>query len=408
MSTTNCIKYLTFTFLCFLLVFSGNLHAQTSLFSDSAYKTGTPNSGRLWGYAIGDLYYKAHSDSLGRGGTNQYTGVPTNRNAFAFRRIYLGYDFNISKKFSTELLLAAEDDFTQTTPAGVTTTSGDLLSNNKLGFYIKLANVRWKNIWKNTDLVVGQVNTPSFALLTEKIWSYRSSERTISDLRRTPSFDMGATLQGKFDNSGNYGYNVMVGNGTSAKPENDKFKWYYADVYAMFLNKKLVFDLYADYERLNWTGTFHHARNMIKGFAAYTTPALTVGVEAFLNNGQKDVVGINGLIRDTTDARAKGISMYVHGNIVPNKLRFFVRYDSYNPDTKYNSSSFAKYAGLTSNYEPNNKENFFTAGLDFTPAKNVHFIPNIWYNQYKTESTSFKNTDYDLTYRMTFYFVFGK
>lgn len=408
MTNLKIPKLFLLIFTCFFLFNTNNLKAQITLNSDSAFKAGTPNAGRIWGNVIGDLYYKAHSDSLGRGGTNQYTGVPANRNAFAFRRIYLGYDFNISKKFSTELLLAAEDDFTQTSLGGVTTTSGDLLSNNKLAFYIKLANVRWKNIWKNTDLVVGQVNTPSYALLTEKIWSYRSSERTIADTRRTPSFDMGVTLQGKFGNTGNYGYNVMVGNGTGAKPENDKFKWFYADVYAMFLNKKLVFDLYADYQRLNWTGNFHHARNMVKGFVAYTTPALTVGVEAFINNGQKDVVGINGLIRDTTDARAKGIALYVHGNIIPNKLRFFVRYDSYDPDTKYNSSSYTKYSGLTSTYEPNNKENFFTAGLDFTPVKNVHFLPNVWYNRYKTESTSFVNTDYDLVYRMSFYFVFGK
>jgi hypothetical protein len=30
---------------------------------------------------------------------------------FQFRRIYLGYDYNISKKFTAELLLAAEDNF---------------------------------------------------------------------------------------------------------------------------------------------------------------------------------------------------------------------------------------------------------------------------------------------------------
>ena len=407
MSTIKSLKFLPLNLLC-LLILNSNLQAQTSLNSDSAFKAGTPNAGRIWGYAFGDLYYKSHGDSLGRGGANQYTGVPKNRNAFAFRRVYLGYDFNISKKFSTELLLAAEDNFTLQSPNGTTTTTGDLLTDNKLTFYIKLANIRWKNIWKNTDLVIGQVNTPAFSLLTEKIWSYRSVERTITDVRRTPSFDMGATLQGKFDNNGNYGYNVMVGNGTSAKPENDKFKWYYADVYAMFLNKKLVFDLYADYQRLNWSDNFHHSRSMIKGFAAYNTPALTVGVEAFLNYGQKDVVGINGTAKDTTDASARGISMYVHGNIVPNKLRFFARYDSYNPDTKYNSDAFTKYTGLTSNYEPNNKENFFTAGLDFTPAKNVHIMPNVWFNQYKTEASNFKNTDYDLVYRMTFYFVFGK
>jgi hypothetical protein len=394
--------------LCFGLFLSNSLKAQFTINSDSTFKASSPNSGRLWGYAFGDFYYKAHSDSLVRGGSNQYTGVPKGRNAFAFRRIYLGYDYNISKKFSAELLLAAEDNFTQTSVSGTTTTSGDLLSDNKLSFYIKLLNIRWKNIWKNTDLVVGQIATPAFPLLTEKIWAYRSIERPIADVRRTPSYDLGASLQGRFDDMGNYGYNLMVANGTAAKPENDKFKWFYGDVYGMFLDKKLVFDLYADYERLNWIDGFHHSRNMVKGFAAYNTPNITVGVEAFINHGKNDVVGVNDTVKDTTDANATGISTYIHGNIIKNKLRFFIRFDTYNPNTKYDNTTFSKYTGLTSNYEPNNKEDFITAGLDFIPVKNVHFMPNIWYNKYITKQSGSSNTDHDLVYRLTFYYVFGK
>ena len=199
----------------------------------------------------------------------------------------------------------------------------------------------------------------------------------------------------------------MVGNGTGAKPENDKFKWFCGELYAMFLDKKLVFDLYADYQRLNWNNRFHHARNMLKGFVAYNTPDITVGVEAFINHGKNDVVAINGAIKDTTDANATGISTYIHGNIIKNKLRFFARFDIYNPDTKYDNAAFTKYTGLTSNYEPNNKEDFITTGLDFTPVKNVHFMPNIWYNKYITQQSG-SNTDHDLVYRLTFYYVFGK
>ena len=55
---------------------------------------------------------------------------------------------------------------------------------------------------------------------------------------------------------------------------------------------------------------------------------------------------------------------------------------------------------------------FISAGLDFTPVKNVHFMPNIWYNHYATQLTGAAKTaepnNYDLVYRMTFYFVFGK
>src|SRR5262249_29172907 len=154
--------------------------------------------------------------------------------------IYLGYDYNITQKFSAELLLAAEDNFPAGNPPGTTAASGDETLNNKETFYIKLANIRVKNIWPGTDLVVGQQATPAFPLLSERIWAYRSIERTIADIRRTPSYDLGAGLQGTFDpKTKNFGYNLLVANGSSAKPEADNFKWFYGDVFAMFLDKKL-------------------------------------------------------------------------------------------------------------------------------------------------------------------------
>ena len=404
-----------------LILLTISSQAQYLWNNDTAFKAGSANSGRLWGYAFGDLYYKGHSDSLNRGGSNQYTGIPKNRNAFQFRRIYLGYDYNITNKFSAELLLAAEDNFPAGQPIGQATANGDQTQNNKLTFYIKLANIRWKNIWKGTDLVVGQISTPAFPLLSEKIWAYRSIERTIADIRRTPSYDFGAALQGKFDTKGNYGYNLMVGNGSSAKPESDNFKWFYGDVFAMFADKKLVIDLYADYERLQWTPQLHHSRQMLKGYIAYNTPALTVGVEGFVNNLKNDITATK--IAGGTDLlnnSSVGVSYYVHGNIVANKLRFFARYDMFNPNSKVDNGTYSKYAQTTGNYNDNSyslgttatgdmtyKQSFITAGLDFTPAKNVHFMPNIWYNHYATQLAT-ANSDYDLVLRMTFYFVFGK
>jgi len=386
--------------------------------SDSAFKAGAANSGRIWGYMFGDFYAKGHSDSAGRGGNNQYTGIPTSRNAFQFRRIYLGYDYNITNKFSAELLLAAEDNFPPGNGNTTTTGTGDQTFNNKFTFYIKLANIRWKNIWKGTDLVIGQVATPAFPLLSERIWAYRSIERTISDIRRTPSYDLGAALQGKFDSRGNFGYNLMVGNGSSAKPEADNFKWFYGDIWAMALDKKLVFDVYADYERLNWTSTWHHSRQMTKAYVAYNTPALTVGVEGYVNVLKNDNIASRitprpgGFANDTLTSNAMGISAYVHGDIVKNKLRFFARYDNTKPNSKVDNGTYSKYTNAMGNYDYNNKEQFITAGLDFTPVKNVHFMPNIWMNTYKSELNvpdgSKLKSDNDVVYRLTFYFVFGK
>jgi hypothetical protein len=426
------------------LLFSiGSVQAQFLLNSDSAFKAGTPNSGRIWGYVFGDYYYKAHSDSLNRGGNNQYTGVPQGRNAFQFRRVYLGYDYNISNKFSAELLLAAEDNFAAFNPGSSTAATGDETFNNKLAFFIKLANIRWKNVWKGTDFILGEQSTPSFPLLSEKIWNYRSIERTVADIRRTPSYDLGAGLQGVFDPSTkNFGYDILVANGSSAKAASTSFKWFYGDIYHWFFNKKLVVDIYADYQRLNWQPTWHHDRQMWKGYIAYTTPGLTIGVEAFINNIRNDTKGIRYAgtgPADTLNTKAEAISFYVHGNIVPNKLRYFARVDFYNPNKKLNNSVDSSYAALSSpnGYNSNaykntfnntgavatstatgditSKETFLTFGLDFTPYKGVHFMPNIWYTHYKSQLTTVPGVlsgtsdgNHDLVYRMTFYFVFGK
>ena len=147
---------------------------------------------------------------------------------------------------------------------------------------------------------------------------------------------------------------------------------------------------------------------MIKGFVAYNTPAVTVGIEAFLNHEKNDVVGIRESTKDTTNANAIGLSTYIHGNIIKNKLRFFARFDIYNPDVDYDNGAFTRYTGLSSNYEPNNKENFITAGLDYTPAKNIHIMPNVWYNRYKGQQSQNPNINHDFVYRATFFYVFGK
>jgi hypothetical protein len=391
--------------------------------ADTANKAEFRPSGRLWGYAFGDVYYKAHSDSLNRGGSNQYTNVAKNRNAFQLRRVYLGYDYDISKKFSAELLLAAEDNVTTSAGTGTAsaTTSGDLLTDNKISFYIKLINLRWKNIFNGSDLVIGQVSTPAFALLSEKVWGYRSIERTVADIRRTPSFDLGLALQGTFDPATkNYGYDLMVGNGQSAKPENDAFKWFYADVYAKFLDQKLIFDLYADYEGFAYSNQVSstltipdQSRSMIKGFVAYTTPQFTVGVEAFTNTNKGGALTTTqdaAKTRSYVDVKSLAVSAYVRGMIIKNQLGFFARYDNYNPNNDYNTA-LTYSSPLVSQYDSNTKEQFVTAGLDFTPAKNVHIMPNVWYNKYTAQQanvTGNAQSDYDLVYRLTAFFTFGK
>jgi hypothetical protein len=389
---------------------------------DSTFKP----SGKLWGQVFADALYKGHTDSLKRG-FGQYAGTtnyPQSFNAFQFRRVYLGYNYDIAPKFSAEVLLSAENN---------NSTTQDVLGDGKLAPFIKYANIRMKNVFPGADLVFGQQATPAFAKSSEPIWGYRSIEKTITDFHGTPSYDMGVSLQGKFDpKTGCFGYNVLIANGTSAKvAPTTSYKWLYADIWGTFLNKKLFVDLYADYNLLNRvqsTATkpvFNTARNMVKLTVGYTTPKFAVGAEAFINTFTNQFTATAAAVKDTLSPAAEGISLFVRGAIIPGKLGFFARYDMVNPNTKVDSTKYGNaaaspYGALVSvsSYTSTwySKETFITAGLDFTPSKDIHIMPNIWYNGYAAQyapttganAVGTKAKDYDLVYRVTFAYTFGK
>lgn len=397
-------KNLLFSLTVLLVLISAAAVAQMK--QDTVYK----NRGQLWGVGFGDIAYKAKADEFNRGGTNQYTGIAKNQSMFQFRRIYLGYDYNISRRFTSEFLVALEDNgvTTATTPQ---VTSGDLLSNGRYGLFIKTASVTWNNIFKNHNLTLGQMFTPATVLTTEVVWDYRCIERTISEMRRTPAWDLGLRLNGTLYNSSKaeVGYYLMVGNGTGSKPENNKFKWFYGDVYAKLFNKRLILDLYADYNRMDWTSAWHHDRRMIKGMVAWSTPKFTAGVEVFNTKLALDNVGMKAdsstVKRDT---RAMNYSIFARGRLYKDLLGFFVRYDGFDPGKNNDNASFIKYTASTSNYDPNTKENFFTAGLDFTPNSNIHIMPNVWYTKYTDEGPAKRSSGTDVVYRLSIYYVYGK
>lgn len=370
-----------------VLLFNFSARAQNEIKQDE-FKP----SGKIWGLTFGDFYTMLHADSLKRGNV-QYSGIPENMNAFEFRRVYLGYDYSISEKFSTEFLLAHEGQ-----------TLGD---NATRTFYLKTANLRWKNIFKYNDLVIGQSATPSFPLLSEKIWGYRSVEKTIADMRKiSGSNDLGISLQGRFDENANYGYNLMIGNGTGPKIELDNYRKYYGDVYAKFLNQKLIVDLYADQENIKLIPKHHKSKTTVKIFIAYQKENLTAGIEAFRQSYANSAISFNPvtLQTDTSNAVLIGYSVFLKGFILKDKLNFFARYDLFNPDTKFNSDLI-----YSSSYNSQNIERFVTAGLDYTPHKNVHIIPNIWYNGFYDRRNNLKGVikkDYDLAARVTFYYIF--
>ncbi|HJP62407.1 MAG TPA: hypothetical protein VJ844_03150, partial [Mucilaginibacter sp.] len=289
-------------------------------------------------------------------------------------------------------------------------------------FYIKNVNLRWKGVWKGTDFVIGEMLTPAFPMLTEKIWGYRSIERTIADFHRTNAYDIGASLQGVFDPSTkSFGYNVFIANNSSGSPASlgsaanantGFYKAFYGDVYGKFFHQTLIVDLYADFMKTApaTAAVGGQSHSMIKGFVAYTTPKITFGLEAYT---QKIANGVtNTTTKAAEDATVAAFSIYAHGAIYKDKLGFFARYDGYNPDNDYNvADAYTVNTNLPA-YSPSAKEHFYTAGLDFTPAKTIHFEPNVWMVQYKDQrdpsAAGYLPESHTLVYRLTFFYIFGK
>ena len=387
---------------------------------------------RLWGIGFGDEYFVSHADrGTGvRGPETNYNNVPTYRNAFQFRRLYLGYDYEINKKFRAEVLLASEPaantgTATTTTPA---VPNGDNLVDGKMAFWIKNFNLRVRDVWNGTDFVIGEMFTPGFGLnepgtnaptsLSEATWAYRSIEKTITDFHKNNSYDIGVALQGTFDPATkNYGYVIMVGNNSqasllsAANANTGFYKIFYGDVWAKLFDQRLYIDFYADYARTApaTAAIPGQEHNMFKIFAAYNTKPVTIGVEAYTQTIGSGVQ--NTSTNSPEDATVNGISIWVRGAIVKN-LNYFARYDSYNPNINYNAADSYTVNTSYGSYTPLYKEHFYTAGIDYNPIKNVHFIPNFWLiaytDQRSTTTAGYVAPDHTLVYRFTFFYTFGK
>jgi hypothetical protein len=348
-------------------------------------------SGKIWGQIFGDYIYKLSENTFNMSNT-QYATNPKDFSSFDYRRVFLGYDYDISEKFTSAILLASD---------------GQIASDGSRAIYIKAANLKWKNIFKNIDIVVGQQQTSTYSVASDT-WGYRSLEKTIMDFRKIGvSYDFGVSLLGKFNKNGDYGYSLMIGNGSGTKPENDKFKKKYVDLWGKFFDKKLILDIGGDNE-IAQTSPYKKSKTTIKGFVSYQTEKFTIGMEAFSQlqkNNTTCAEPVPSVLKDTVNAVASGITLFAKG-LISSKLGWVVRYDHYNPDTKFNVNKV-----YSTSYPSFFTESFVLAGLDYTAAKNIHVMPNIWYDRYDNRAVAFNKLDktsYDLAARITVFYVFNK
>lgn len=366
----------------FIFICANSLYAQ-----DTAFKP----HGNIGGYFFGDYAYKVHADSIKRENL-EYSNIPKDQPAFNLRRVYLTYDYNFSPKFTAEVILTYE---------------GLAAAGTNRNIFLKIADIRWKDVLKRTDLVFGQMATPTFNLMG-KIWGYRSAEKTIADMRGlSPSSDLGIGIQGRFNDKGTAGYNFMYANGTGVRPENDKYKRIYLNAYAKFLKEKLIVDFNTDYEKVAPVNGLQRHKQLYKIGLAYQTKKITIGTEVldYRLKNFSNVYTVSGIdtIKSYRPEDLIGFSIFARGSLTK-KITAFIRYDSYNPDADY-SSNFKYYTPYNSN-----NQSFFLVGVDYQPIEKIHIMPNFWYNHYHSKkepaASSFEKNDYDAAARLTVFVNF--
>ncbi|MDP4220444.1 MAG: hypothetical protein Q8916_02565 [Bacteroidota bacterium] len=373
------MKLIVSTALLMMLLFSCSFGQ-----SDSNFKA----SGKINAQFFVDYFYKEHAEDF-TFGNSQYSGVKKDYANFDIRRLFLGYNYDFSQSFTGEIMFSYE---------------GNLDGSGNRGVLLKVADIKWKEIYPHADFIVGLQFTPSFILLSEKVWGYRAIEKTLLDKNRiaVPT-DLGAGIQGGFDDEKNFGYDLLYADGTGTKPENDRYKKMYADLWAKFFDKKVILNIYGDISQIREIPQVIYQTT--KFFAAYQTVPITVGVEAFIQTESKgaEIQDKNG-ITDFADAKPFGFSIFTSGQIIERKLNFFARYDSFDPDLDYDPN----FSYTSPGYSPA-IEHFLTFGLDWTPNPSVHVMPNLWYSNYFNKIRGVAGTekaDYDLVPRVTFSFKY--
>ncbi len=324
--------------------------------------------GNIHGLIVGDYFYKAGGDQQPYGDSLSQYSRPIARDfqAFQIRRLHFFYDYTISESFFTRFQLEGNDK--------------SLEAGGRLGLYVKTAFAEWRNIFRGSNLLLGLVRTPTWSSV-EVIWGYRSIEKTITDARNLGSgSDMGALLRGSIPTSLPLKYAVMIGNGSAQKPEINKYKKYYG-MLGVTPFDHLSAEFYADYE----PAESNQDRATLKAFIAYQEPSFMAGTE-ILQQTQRNQDPIFG------DVGVFGISLFSWYKPADH-YKVFARADYYDPNR------FASDVGFC--------ELFLSIGLDYTPTKEIHFMPNLWVNTFADKSSLKRQKDADIVPRITFFYLFG-
>lgn len=333
MSKSSSKQWLVLSSISLLIVFggiTGPLLAQGN----------SPQQGKISGQVFADYFYTIrHTDALKK-----------HFNGFQYRRFQFTYDTNVSDEFEMRFRLEA-DEVTKTT-------------NNRIGVFLKDAYLRWKEILPLHDVTFGISPTPAFDV-SERIWGYRSVEKTLMDYWGVVSSrDFGIDLRGWLNDERSARYWIKVANNSGVSHESDEYKRYYGLLH-LKLGTGVEATAYADFD----------ARGQVRDITdgkLKSNNRITVGGFLGMAQGQQFSLGLEGMYRITefgyrptiTDPLrhlfAVGISVF-GGYEVAAHIRVLLRYDYFDGNTARALDG----ASLV------------IAGLDYRLNDHVQLIPNL-------------------------------
>jgi len=234
------------------------------------------------------------------------------------------------------------------------------------------------------QIIFGIHSPPSFTVI-EKYYRYRSVEKTPLDLQRMASSrDFGLSIKGKFDDKGIVKYHLMLSNGSSNKQEIDKGKSGLLSV-GFYPSKEWIFEFYGDYADKD--GSFDWYTWQV--FLGYKSEQFWAGI-LYANQTREQPEGGDGKLRIG--------SVYAAGSI-SDQFNIFARVDRmFDPNPEGDKIPFIP-------FDPTAKSTFILAGVDWSPIKDVSFIPNIEFSTYDRNSDGIVPPN-DLIARLTFYWKF--
>lgn len=274
--------------------------------------------GKIKGVAFGDYYFVV-------------AGADKNENGFKFRRIYLTYDLKWNDRWSGRVRYEAND-------AGF---GGE----DKMRPFVKHGYLRYRA--NGRTVYMGLFGTPTWNV-SERIWGYRSIEKTIMDMRKIgSSADLGVGYKGKLDRGGRVNAQLMFGNGSGQRPEADNGK----KVYSLLHLKPT--DVVEATVYLDWEGKpGGKDRVTFAGMLGTSVESYRFGIEGFIRNNRRAQSG--------DDVQIWGVSAFGAVNVKP-QVDVFGRLDFFDPNRSTEQD----------------EEYMIIGGINVAPAGNIHIMPNI-------------------------------